>query len=372
MMPYRTPENVIAGVVITFVDISRITAAEARIGELTADLRNRIASLETLLDLLPVGILIVDGGQPEQLRINRYGAQLMADPGREDGRGGLRLSTRAVRLFQGERELTPDEHPLQLAARAGQAVPNFEGELLRPDGTRLDVMINSTPLLDEDGKVRGGIAAIVDISERKHAEARQQVLLYELQHRVKNIIATVSALATRTLHEDMPAPQFVKAFLGRLHGMSATHELLSRTNWQGASLQQLLEGALRSHARSDGGNVGMKGPDIMLAPNPAATLGMVFYELATNAVKYGALAGPGGRIDVSWELAAASPANRVALIWTESGGKPVGEMGKPGFGVRFVTRSIEYELQGRAEMEPSPKGIRWKLEFPIHRNVLPS
>jgi two-component system CheB/CheR fusion protein len=378
MMPYRTAENVIAGVVTTFVDISKITAAEARIGELTANLRNRISSLETLLDLLPVGILIVrDGGQPEQVRINRHGAQLLADPGREDGRGGLRLSTRAVRLFQGERELTPDEHPLQLAARAGQTVPNFEGELLRPDGTRLDVMINSTPLLDEDGKVRGGIAAVVDISERKHAEARQQVLLYELQHRVKNIIATISALATRTLRADVLPEQFSEAFLGRLRGMAVTHELLSRANWHGASLQQLIEGALRSHSHSlfDGSNIGVKGLDIMLTPNSAATLGMVFYELATNAAKYGALAVPGGRIDVSWELVAASPANRVTLIWTESGGKPVGDMGKPGFGkpgfgTRFVTRSIEYELQGTAEMEPSPKGIRWKLEFPVHQNVL--
>jgi two-component system CheB/CheR fusion protein len=249
-------------------------------------------------------------------------------------------------------------------------VANFEGQLLRPDGERRDVMITSTPLLDEAGKVRGGIAAIADISERKNAEARQQVLLFELQHRVKNIIATISALATRTLRADVSGEQFSEAFLGRLRGMAGTHDLLARANWSGASLRQLIEAALGSHSLPDGSNVGMKGPDITLAPNPGATLGMVFYELATNAVKYGSLSAPGGRVDVSWELVAASPSNRLTLRWTESGGKPVGRMGEPGFGTRFVTRSIEYELQGSAEMEPSPSGIRWKLEFPVHQNVL--
>jgi two-component system CheB/CheR fusion protein len=196
------------------------------------------------------------------------------------------------------------------------------------------------------------------------------VLLYELQHRVKNIIATISALATRTFRADVPAEQFSESFLGRLRGMAATHDLLARANWAGASLQNLIEGALRSHSQLDGGNVGIKGPDILMAPNAGATLGMVFYELATNALKYGGLSTPGGRVDVNWELAAASPANRVVLIWAESGGKPAGEMGEAGFGTRFVGRSVEYELQGKAEMEPSPRGIRWKLEFPVHQNVL--
>jgi two-component system CheB/CheR fusion protein len=368
MVPYRTVENVIAGVVMTFVDITRITAAEERIDELTADLRNRIQSLEALLDMLPVGIMILRHG--EEVLINRTGAAMLGEAVESRKGDGLRPLARPLRLFQGERELPSEQQPVQAAARSAKFLPNFEGQLLRSDGQRLDVMINSAPLLGDDGKVRGGIAAIVDISERKNAETRQQVLLYELQHRVKNIVATISALATRTFRADVPIEQVADAFLGRLRGMAATHDLLARANWRGASLRELIEGALGSHALPDRSNVGMKGPEILLAPNPAATLGMVFYELATNAVKYGGLSTPGGRVDVSWEVAAASPANRVALIWAESGGKPVGEMGKPGFGTRFVSRSIEYELQGKAEMEPATAGIRWKLEFPVHQNVL--
>ncbi len=154
-----------------------------------------------------------------------------------------------VRLFAGERELRPEEQPLQAAARTEKLLPNFEGQLLRTDGKLIDVMINSAPLVAEDGKVHGGIAAIVDISERKQAEARQQALLYELQHRVKNIIATISALASRTLRGDMAATQFADAFQGRLRSMAGTHELLSHRNWQGAQLRELIESALRSPAR---------------------------------------------------------------------------------------------------------------------------
>ena len=370
MMPYRTVDNVIAGVVLTFIDVTRISAAETRIDDLTRDLRDRISNLETLLDLVPVGIVILqDSRDPQALRVNRYGAQLLGDGTTGEAGTGLRLMNRGMRLFQGARELGPDEHPLQVATRSGQPVSGFEAQLVRSGGERRDVMIMATPLLDDVGVVRGGIAAIVDISERKNAETRQQVLLHELQHRVKNIIATISALATRTLREDAGAREFIEAFQGRLHGMAATHDLLSRANWHGAPLRELIEAALRSHVALDPGTVGIQGPEVTMAPNAAATLGMVFYELATNAVKYGALSGPGGHLDITWQIVGSTPTDRLLLIWTESGGKTAAaDMGR-GFGVGFVTRSIEYELQGNAGVEPAPGGLRWTLEFPVPPNV---
>jgi two-component system CheB/CheR fusion protein len=366
MMPYRTVDNVIAGVVITFVDVTAITAAQARIEELSHDLRERLGNLETLLDLLPIGIVMMqDSERLEELRINRYGAQLLGEGTTGEPGAGLRLVHRGIRLLQGERELSPDEHPLRMAVHSGQPAHSFEGRLLRSDGSTREVMILSSPLLHEGGEVRGGIAAIVDISERKAAEARQQVLLHELQHRVKNIIATISALATRILRDDLSARQFVEALQGRLRGMAATHGLLSRANWQGARLGDLVETALRTLVSSDGRTIGVHGPEVLMSPAGAATLGMVFYELATNAVKYGALAAPAGHLDVTWQIVGSAQANRVMLTWTESGGKPVSDSLVSGFGMDFVKRSIEYELQGRAEMEPASGGIRWTLEFPV-------
>jgi two-component system, chemotaxis family, CheB/CheR fusion protein len=186
---------------------------------------------------------------------------------------------------------------------------------------------------------------------------------------VKNIIATISALASRIQRDDMNARQFVEALQGRLRGMAATHGLLSRANWQGAQLGDLIDTALRPLLPSDGHTIGVHGPALLMSPAGAATLGMVFYELATNAVKYGALAGPGGHLDVTWQIIGSAQANRVLLTWAETGGKPVPDSISSGFGMTFIKRSVEYELQGRAEMESASGGIRWTLEFPVPKDV---
>jgi two-component system CheB/CheR fusion protein len=306
-----------------------------------------------------------------EARINRYGALLLGEDLSGEAGAGLRPMGHSLRLFRGDRELGPDEHPLQLAVRSGEPLTSFEGQLLRSDGERRDVMIISTPLRHEGGAVRGGIAAIVDISERKHAEERQQVLLYELQHRVKNIIATVSALAARTLREGATPREFVEAFQGRLRGMASTHDLLSRGNWRGTQLREVIETALRGHVALDGGAVGVHGPKMLMSANATATLGMVLYELATNAVKYGALSAPGGHLEVTWGIVGAAPADRVQLNWTESGGKKAVADMAAGFGLNFIKRSVEYELQGKAAMAPAPGGLHWTLDFPVTQNVQP-
>jgi two-component system CheB/CheR fusion protein len=108
---------------------------------------------------------------------------------------------------------------------------------------------------------------------------------------------------------------------------------------------------------------------VVLTPNAAATLGLVIYELATNAMKYGALSQPDGRLTVQWQLVGPPPDGRVELVWTESGGREVPKDLTPGFGLNFIARSIEYEMQGKAECQPAPGGVRWTIEFPCAQNV---
>jgi two-component system CheB/CheR fusion protein len=362
MLPYRTVDNVIAGVVITFMDVTRITAAEERITELTRDLQNRIQSLETLLDLVPVGIMIMDDRRSGQIRINRFGADLL-------GEGALHSAASGLRLIAGGKEVQRQEQPLQVAARTGDPVSGFEGEVLRADGSRFDALISATPLMGDDGSVRGGIAAILDISERKRSEAQQEVLLHELQHRVKNIITTISALATRMMKGPTDFTQFADAFLGRLDGMARTHDLLTQGSWQGAGLRELLANMLRSYMSRDGNNIRMDGPDLMLEPRAATTLGMVFYELATNAAKYGALSTRGGQIDIQWRIGRMDDREAVSLSWVEHGGPAVKTDAQDGFGTAFVKRSIEYEISGHVELELRPSGIHCLIEFPLRKNV---
>ncbi|HJU20251.1 MAG TPA: CheR family methyltransferase [Stellaceae bacterium] len=363
MMPYRTIDNVIAGVVVTFSDVTQIAAAEARVGELARDLRNRVESLETLLDLVPVGIFIVESAAVREVQVNRYGLHLL---GEEEGGKGLRQRSLRLRLMvDNERELAPEEQPLQRAVHNGAPVPDFEGRLLRADGTSLHVMMSATPLFDEHGRPRGAIAAIVDISQRKMAEAAQDTLLHELQHRVKNILATVGSLAARMLKTGGSKEEFTTAFLARLQAMGDLHDLLSRRNWQGADLRALLTAALAPYATPGMGNIALDGPEIVLKPGAAASLGLVVHELATNAAKYGALSAPGGRIDISWRVAGPAGAARLSLAWVEQDGPRVAATDAEGFGLGFVKRSIEYELEGTVEVTFDPAGLRCTIGFPL-------
>jgi two-component system CheB/CheR fusion protein len=359
MLPYRTVDNVIAGVVITCLDVTKILAAEERITELTRDLRNRVENLQTVLDLVPVGIQILDDANSDRSRMNRFGLKLLGESANEV----------PLRLFVGGREIPPTEQPLQLTAQNGKAISGFEGEVLRGDGTRFAALIATTALLGEDGTVRGAISAILDISDRKHHEAQQQVLLHELQHRVKNIIATVSALATRMLRNTQDIAQFSEGFLGRLNGMARTHDLLTRGNWRGIALRELVSTTLAPYLSTGGTNVAIEGPDLMLEPGAASTLGMVFYELATNAAKYGALSNRTGHITVQWRIDTESDHRSVKLIWEEDGGPKVDGDARDGFGTTFVRRSVEYEISGHVQLELKPAGVHCLIEFPLHRNV---
>ena len=150
--------------------------------------------------------------------------------------------------------------------------------------------------------------------------------------------------------------------------MAATHELLSRGNWTGAGLRALVEAALRSHLGEEGATVTLSGPDLTLTPSAASTLGLVFYELATNATKYGSLSAD-GQVGVLWRVEPGAAGETVAIEWTETDGPPVKEPIEEGFGTGFVKRSIEYELSGTASVQLAPSGLRWLVTFPLQHNV---
>ncbi|HZS85418.1 MAG TPA: CheR family methyltransferase [Stellaceae bacterium] len=365
MMPYRTVDNVIAGVVITFIDVTRITAAEARINTLTRDLRDR---LETLLDLLPVGIFITEDSAARRIRVNRYGARLL---GEEDEREGPRAVSALGRLIVDGRELPVEERPLQRAARTGKTPAAVEGRLLRADGGAVEVMILATPLFDGGGQPRGAIAAIIDISERKRAEAARERLMHELQHRVKNILATVASLASRMLKDHPSIEDFSAAFLARIMAMGRMHELLSTHEWEGVDIRALTATALAPYVNGEENNTMLSGPAVRLGPNAAETFGMALHELATNAAKYGALSVPDGRVEVVWQVQNSGDGKRLALTWTERGGPPIGHGRREGFGTGFVRRSVEYELEGRVSLSFEPSGFRSTIEFPLREGGAP-
>jgi len=365
VLPYRTAEDEVAGIALTFCDVTRFAEGEACMQELSRDIRDRVDSLESVLDLVPVGILISRDTGCEKVQANRRAVRIL---GYDEESPLLGLSG-ALHMFCDGRELQPEEQPLRRCARNGEAVPAFEARLARRDGRMVDVIISSIPLFDQHGRVRGAIAALVDISDRKAAELRQEELLHELQHRVKNILATVSALSRQLLKVSDSPQRFAEGLTGRLQAMARTHELISRHQWEGADLRGLVDAALGPFVERESGNVSVAGPILVLRPDPAAALGLVFHELASNAAKYGAFARGDSRVDVRWSLADADGSEVLRLTWEEHVDGPIAKPMDKGFGTTFIERSVAHELGGSTELELREEGLRCTMEFPIVRAV---
>ncbi|MFL5211985.1 MAG: HWE histidine kinase domain-containing protein [Microvirga sp.] len=222
---------------------------------------------------------------------------------------------------------------------------------------------------DADGRLERVIGSLIDITERKKAEEQRELLIHELNHRVKNTLATVQSLAAQTMRSAASLADFTGAFEARLFALSKTHNLLTEGAWAGASLRALLEVEVAPYAQDgEAGRFSLAGlHDVHLAARAAVALGLAFHELATNAVKYGALSNETGSVSVMWTLENAAREQQLLLhlIWTEQGGPPVEKPRRRGFGTRLIERGITLELGGEVELEHLPEGLRCEMHVPL-------
>ena len=211
----------------------------------------------------------------------------------------------------------------------------------------------------EDG-VRRLAGVSLDITERKRAEARQKLLVNELNHRVKNSLATVQSIAAQTLRSSASPEFFREAFETRLIALSQTHDLLTRESWEGASLREVFDVELHAMASEDRVSFDYAS-DLRLTPKAAVALGMGIHELATNAVKYGALSAPEGRVKVVWSI----DDDVLRLVWSESGGPEVHPPARRGFGARLLERGLAAELSGGVELTYDAAGLVCHMALPL-------
>src|SRR5262245_19732008 len=209
----------------------------------------------------------------------------------------------------------------------------------------------------------GWIYTIVlrDISERKRAEERQRILVAELDHRVKNTLATVSAVVSRTGQGRRSASDFAAALVGRLHSMAATHELLGARWWQGVSLTELVRRELAPYTA--GNNTELNGPEVVLRAEAGQAMAMVLHELATNAAKYGALSTSKGRVSIRWDRRMNGHPTCLVLEWREIGGPPVIAPGNPSYGTSTIRDLIPYEFGGTVDLVFAPEGVRCRIQL---------
>lgn len=255
--------------------------------------------------------------------------------------------------------------PLLRAAHTREPVPPFEAQLQREDGTSLDVIVSASPLASARGKPAGAIAAMIDITDRRQAEMHQQLLLHELQHRAKNILATVTALARRTGGEGEAAEDATAALVGRLQAMARTHQLLSRDLWHGAAVDDLLRATLEPYFGRGNDEISLAGPPVVIDPKASSVLGMVLYELASNAARHGALGTRQGKLSVGWSIETRDGRRWLSLSWKETLAEPLQAPESHGFGTSFIERSLSYELSGSASLAFEPDGLACALEFPL-------
>jgi PAS domain S-box-containing protein len=243
--------------------------------------------------------------------------------------------------------------------------PSYAGTFryLRPDDQQVWLEETAKAEFDTAGRLTRLKGLTRDITERKQADARQDVLIAELDHRVKNVLARVAVVAAQTRRASTSMDEFAKSFDGRLQSMTAAHSLLSQTRWHGVGLADLVRDQLAPYATE--ANAKISGPNILLAPVATQAVAMVLHELVTNAAKYGALSSPAGQVSVEWDKTAGADAvATLTLVWREIGGPPVVTPAQAGFGMSLIRDLIPYELSGRVDLAFRPEGICCTIEFP--------
>ena len=253
---------------------------------------------------------------------------------------------------------------VEMLNRKIQGAPStqYEVEALTKVGVRRVLEVNSTLIADATGKPVAIHAIARDVTERKEAK-RAEAHIAELDHRVKNALATVIAVSQRTREGHTSMDEFVNAFDGRIRSMAEAHALLSSGRWQGVNLAHLVRQELAPCAAAL--NTMVEGPDIVLAADAAQPVALVLHELVTNAAKYGALSRPKGHVSVHWhQQANGYLPGALVLDWKEAGGPPVAASISPGYGTSIIKNLIPYELGGVVDLVFAPEGVRCRLEIP--------
>lgn len=259
--------------------------------------------------------------------------------------------------------LPHDQCPMAICLLEGRPVRNQQAILERPDGTRVPFAPYPTPLRDGDGNLIGAINMLVDIAEQKKADERQKTLIAELNHRVKNSLATVQSLTRRTARNAIDVREFADNLEARVIALARAHDLLSKSYWDGISFGTLLHEIVSPFVETEGRLI-LDGESISVRPQAALSLTMALNELATNAAKYGALHGAHGSVHIRWNIRGTGDPV-FELDWVESGGPGVAERPEPGFGIHQLSRCVERDLNGQCDLRFEIAGVHCRFTIPL-------
>jgi PAS domain S-box-containing protein len=325
-----------------------------------ATLRERERRFRELLDALPAAVYTTDAAG----RITYYNeaaADLWGDRpalGSSEWCGSWKL------FWPDGTPLPHDECPMAVALKEDRAVRGMEAAAERPDGTRVPFIPYPTPIHDETGKLVGAVNMLVDITDRKRAEEQHNLLVRELHHRVKNTLAMVQAITGSTARATDNIEDFKTALFGRIQSLAKTHLLLSDEE-RAVSFAHVLRSELGAFDDGSHERIVLSGPDVPLTSQLAVSLGMAIHELTTNAAKYGSLSVYGGKVEVNWSVTIGATRRTLSFDWVESGGPPVTQPQRQGFGSRLLAYVLPGQIQARSRIDFASNGVRVHCELPL-------
>lgn len=217
-----------------------------------------------------------------------------------------------------------------------------------------------SPIRDESGRILGMMDTVIETTGKMQAEANARLLNAELAHRMKNTLAMIAAVASQTFRTAESLEEAQVILSERIATLGEAHSILTQSSWSSAPIRSVIEGALAPH-RSSLGHVRIEGPPLRLAPEKAMTLALAINELATNAVKYGALSVEGGHVAIAWSTGRPDSAESFRFSWRESGGPPVVKPRRQGFGTRLIERIMAQTFNGDVALDYAPEGVSYEL-----------
>jgi two-component system CheB/CheR fusion protein len=347
LRPYRTVEDKIDGVVITFVDITERRHVE----EALRGSQRQLQQQKRLVDLSrdPIFVWDVDNGVVEWNR----GSEELYGYSREEVLGKHKEEILRTRV--------PGSSFAELKSKLVE-VGSWTGELMQQTKAGRELTVEARLQLECFGGRRLVLESTRDVSDRKRWEQRQHLLLGELTHRVKNTLAVVQAIARQTLRNSDSGAEFVRGFDGRLAALASAHDLLFASNWQGADLATLAHQQLDHYVSESPGRLRIDGEALLLPADVATPFGLVLHELATNAAKHGSLSRPGGAVHVSWTQSSMNGQRVLTLTWRETGGPAVRAPITKGFGTALIENGIPNAV---AKREFGSDGFSCVIELPL-------
>jgi two-component system CheB/CheR fusion protein len=349
VLPYRSIDNFIAGAVITFADITEVVNARIALGQSEARYRMIVESATDYAIITMDAARRVTGWNPGAANIFGWSEDEM-----------IGKAADAIFTPEDQQERAPHTEA-ETAEREGRAADDRWH--VRRDGSRFWASGVMMPLKDPE---QGFVKILHDRTMERENDERQKLLMAELQHRVKNILAVVRSIASRTLETTEDLDDFSAHFDGRLRALARTQNVLTRSAAARIDLDELVREELLTHAPHEPEQVEIAGPDIALRDRAAEIFALALHELATNAVKYGALAQPRGHISVTWRILQAAAGPRLSLEWRESGVAALDpNPARHGFGRDLIERGLPYELGAATSLEFLPGGVRCTVELPL-------